>query len=79
MTVCRCKSLESISGRSGQDYARDHLQEVLVDDKRWLALHRCPITNIYWRESFPRSEEHGGGPPLYEKITDVQAAEEFGV
>ena len=79
MTTCRCTTLDSLSGRDGQDYARAHLEQVLVDDERWLVLHQCPITSLYWRESFPHSEEHGGGSPLFEKITDEQASEEFDV
>ena len=77
MSGCRCETVESLEGRDGQDYARAHLDEVTVDQERWLVLHRCPVTKLYWRESFPHSDEHGGGSPLFERITEEQATKEF--
>ena len=35
-----------------------------VDNESWDATYRCPRTGAEWTESFPQSEQHGGGPPL---------------
>ncbi len=77
MTECKCETVVHLHGRAGQDYAKTHLVQVKVDDVNWVVLHRCPITGRYWKEYFPRSGEHGGGPPEFQQISEEEARREF--
>ena len=66
-----------LEGNEGQEFARMNLVQVVVDDVNWKILHRNPKTGEYWKESFPHSEIHGGGPPVFEKISEEEAKREF--
>lgn len=68
-----------LEGNEGQDYARHNLVQVVVDDVNWKVLYRNPATGEYWKEFFPSSEMHGGGPPVFEKISEQEAKREFRV
>lgn len=70
---CQCDSVTHMHGRDGQDYAKAHLVKIKVDDENWIVLHQCPVTGKYWKEHSPRSGEHGGGPPEFDQISDVQS------
>ncbi len=63
MKVCRCKSLSTIHGADAKKYAKEHLQVVSIDKENWVTIFVCPETGINWREEYPHSEYHGGGPP----------------
>lgn len=78
-TPCQCNSVTHMHGRDGQDYARAHLVQIKVDNENWIILHQCPVTGKYWKEHFPRSGEHGGGPPEFDQISKEQARSEFGI
>jgi hypothetical protein len=69
--------MDRLEGNEGKEFARVHLVEVVVDDVNWKILHRNPATNEYWKESFPQSEMHGGGPPVFDRISKEEAKEEF--
>lgn len=79
MTFCQCNSVRHMHGRDGQDYAKAHLIQIKVDDDQWIVLHQCPVTGRYWKEHFPQSGEHGGGPPDFDQISKEQAKAEFGI
>ncbi|MEM1223525.1 MAG: Imm27 family immunity protein [Verrucomicrobiota bacterium] len=70
---------DRLSSSEGEAYAKEHLQQIKVDDVEWKILHRNPKTGQYWKEWFPRSHMHGGGPPEFVKISDAEAREEFGI
>lgn len=77
MVHCQCEKLSRFEHNEGRDYAESHLVQVAVDEVNWRVLHRCPTTHVFWRESFPRPESHGGGAAVYEKISSEQARSEF--
>jgi hypothetical protein len=70
---------ERMEGNKGQEFARKNLIQVVVDDVEWKVLHRNPATGEYWKEFFPQSEMHGGGPPVFVKISEEEAKREFKV
>ncbi|MBT8084726.1 MAG: hypothetical protein KJN72_05850 [Woeseia sp.] len=74
---CQCKSQKLLRGVEGREYAKSHLQQITVDDTAWAILHKCPNSEVFWRESFPQSEMHGGGPSVLERITREEATQEF--
>lgn len=76
---CQCDSLMHLHGRDGQDYAKSHLVQIKVNNEYWIILHQCPVIKKYWKEHFPRSGEHGGGPPAFDQISSEQAKIEFNV
>jgi hypothetical protein len=75
--TCRCGELQRLHGREAQDYARSHLQELVVDAESWQVLYRCQETGRYWKEYFPQPEAHGGGPSELVQIPKELAEEEF--
>lgn len=66
-----------LEGNEAQEFARKNLVQILVDDVNWKILHRNPATGEYWEEIFPQSESHGGGPPVFVKISVEEAKREF--
>jgi hypothetical protein len=68
-----------LQGQSGAAYAKQHWTQLKVDSYNWRVLWRDPTTGEYWKESFPHSEAHGGGPSKFERITEAQANIEFGL
>jgi len=71
------KSKSRLEGNEGQEFARKSLVQVAVDDVNWKVLHRNPATGEYWKEFFPQSEVHGGGPPVFVRISEEEAKREF--
>ena len=74
--LCRC---ETLVHNEGKEYAKAHLEEIAIDDTNWRILYKCPEAEIYWQQSYPRSEEHGGGPALFERVTREQATQLFDI
>ena len=70
-------SKDRLEGNEGQKFARENLVQVVVDQVGWKILHRNPATGEYWKEFFPQSEMHGGGPPVFVKIPRDEASREF--
>ena len=66
------------SGNEGEAFAKQHLVQIKVDSVHWKVLWRNPQTGEFWKEYFPQSEMHGGGPPELVKITKEEAESEFG-
>jgi len=79
VSTCKCKDVQRLHGRQGQDYARAHLEELVVDSENWQVLYRCPETGRYWKEYFPQPEAHGGGPQDFVQIPKEIAEEEFDI
>ena len=79
MAECRCDKIEVLHGREGQEYARGHLEQLMVNDVKWIVLHRCPVTGKYWIEHFPQSSGHAGGPPEFRQISEETATAQFEV
>lgn len=67
-----------LHGQEGATFAKQHLIQVKVDEVSWRVLWRNPSTGEYWKEYFPQSELHGGGPAEFVKITEAEARNEFG-
>jgi len=77
MTKCRCKDLKHIHGRAAQDYISEHLELIKDNPETWESLYKCPITKKFWKEYYPHSEAHGGGPPELIQITPEDAKRDF--
>jgi hypothetical protein len=67
-----------LSGNEGKAFAERHLAKLKVDPVNWKVLWTNPQTGEFWKEYFPESELHGGGPPEFVKITEQEAKAEFG-
>ncbi len=78
MIECRCREVKHLHGLAAQQYARSHLEELKVDAVSWAVLYRCPVTGFLWKEFFPQSGAHGGGPSELVRIDQAEADEEFG-
>ena len=74
---CRCKVVQSFGHNEGKEYADAHLDQINVDDKNWMVLYKCPDTDFYWVKSYPDSEQHGGGPARFDRISQDQANDTF--
>jgi len=68
---------DQYEGNEGKEFARKYLVQVVVDDVNWIVLHRNPKTSEYWKEFLPQSGAHGGGSPVFLKISEEQARREF--
>jgi hypothetical protein len=68
---------DRMPGNPGQELARKNLIQVAVDDVNWKVLYRNAVTGDYWKEFFPDSGMHGGGPPAFVKISKEEARREF--
>lgn len=77
MTKCRCEELKHIHGRAVQDYASTHLQKLSVNFNTWEILYQCSVTKRFWKEYYPHSEAHGGGPPELIQISPEDAEKDF--
>ena len=55
-----------------------NLVQLKIDSVNWTVLWKNPQTGEFWKEYFPHSEMHGGGPGEFVKITEAQAKSEFG-
>jgi hypothetical protein len=77
MSECRDTPTRLI-GKQGNDFANQNLVQLKVDDVSWKVLWENPQTGEFWKEYFPQSEVHGGGPPEFLKISEQQARQEFG-
>ena len=58
---CQCSELVEMNGRKAQDYAKEHLIKVRVDN--WEIEYKCPDTEIHWLMDYPHGELMGGGSP----------------
>ena len=68
-----------MDGNDGEQFARDSLVRLKVDDINWTILWKDPKTGEHWKQFYPRSEMHGGGPPEFVVITESEAINEFGI
>jgi hypothetical protein len=67
-----------LEGNEGKNYAQLHLMKIKTDAVHWQTLWKNPQTGELWKEFFPMPEMHGGGPPVFIKITEQEAKSEFG-
>ena len=67
---CRCADVDRLEGAEAEYYIRDHLRKVSTDPQTWEVLLECPNTGMRWLERFPKSELHGGGPPVLDRLND---------
>lgn len=59
-------------------YLLEHeLRQVAVDDSGWASLYVDPADGRFWELSFPKSEMHGGGPPMLTCIGGGEAASRY--
>jgi hypothetical protein len=76
---CACRSLFELRGNAGDDYAREHLEELEVDLENWTIRYRCPETGRLWIRDFPHPElQAGGSPRLRQLDADGNPIEEPG-
>jgi hypothetical protein len=71
------ESANRMEGYKAQEFVRKNFTQIAVDGVNWNILHRDPKTGEYWKEFFPQSEMHGGGPPVLVKISEEEAKREF--
>ncbi len=67
-----------LSGNEGEAFAKQNLVQLKVDSVNWKVLWKNPKTGEFWKEFFPQSEMHGGGPPEFVKISEQEAKTECG-
>lgn len=67
---CACESLFELEGNEAEIYAEEHLQKLEVDPVAWTKTYVCEATGRTWLMDFPRSEEHGGGPPRLRQLAE---------
>jgi len=77
MIKCRCGEINKFLGGEGEDYAREHLKKIAIDETRGIVLYSCPQTGRFWKKFFPHPEAHGDGPPDYIQISEAEAKKEF--
>jgi hypothetical protein len=76
---CACTTLTQLRGNAGDDYAREHLEELKVDLVEWTISYRCPETGRRWLRDFPHPELQAGGPPRLRQLdADGKPTEEPG-
>ena len=66
-----------MSGNEGRAFAENNLVQLKVDSVNWKVLWQNPRTGEFWKECFPHSEMHGGGPSEFLNITEEEAKSEF--
>jgi len=66
-----------LCGSEGEAFAKQNLVQIKVDASNWKALWKNPQTGELWKECFPHSELHGGGPAEFEQISEEEARSEF--
>ena len=54
-----------------------YFKQISVDGDNWSALYKNPDDNSYWELTYPQSHMHGGGPPILECISKVNAYERY--
>jgi Immunity protein 27 len=69
--------MAAIEGAAGREFAATNLVKVTVDVSGWTILHRDKRTGEFWIESYPNSHLHGGGTPVFIKISDEEAERNF--
>jgi Immunity protein 27 len=67
-----------VSGNEGQAFAKKNLVTLKIDSVKWRILWKNPQTGEFWKEYFPHSEMHGGGPSEFVKIAEEEAKSAFG-
>ena len=67
---CQCEELTELFGNKAEEYAKNHLQKILIDVSKWETRYRCPEKGITWIMDFPQSYLQGGGPPRLRKINN---------
>jgi len=60
---CACDAVFELTGNQADEYSREHLEEVKVDNVNWTVEYRCPTTGAAWILDWPQSGLQGGGPP----------------
>ena len=53
------------------DWIAHKLDRLVVDSTGWIILYRHRGTGQRWELSYPRSEMHGGGPPLLRRVPEA--------
>jgi hypothetical protein len=66
-----------LTGNEGESFAKQNLVQIKVDTANWKVLWKNPQTGEFWKECFPHSELHGGGPAEFVQITEEEAKSEF--
>jgi hypothetical protein len=55
----------------------EHLHLLGSDVSGWSQLYLDPDDGRYWELTYPKSELHGGGPPLLRCLTEGEAWEKY--
>ena len=56
---------------------KEYLVEVSIAGNGWEKLFQDPKDNRYWELTFPKSEMHGGGPPLLKNISLAEVQKKY--
>ena len=72
------KNSTRLSGNEREAFVKQGLMQLKIDALNWRVLWKNPQTGELWKEYFPHSEMHGGGPAEFVKITEKDAKVEFG-
>jgi hypothetical protein len=57
----------------------NHLRRIAVSNKSgaWETLFQDPDDGPYWERTYPKSEMHGGGPPVLRRLSEEQAKRKY--
>jgi Immunity protein 27 len=63
-----------------EELTKSYLRQIAVstDVGGWETLFQDPKDGRYWERTYPRSEMHGGGPPLLRCISREEARAKYG-
>jgi hypothetical protein len=56
----------------------EEFDELATTDDGWAKLYRHPTNLSLWELTYPHSEQHGGGPPSFKKISPTGASVKYG-
>ncbi|WP_399255028.1 Imm27 family immunity protein [Terriglobus tenax] len=57
----------------------DGLEKIATTDGGWTTLYRSKVDGLLLQRSFPNSEMHGGGPALWQYLTEEEAKQRFDI
>jgi hypothetical protein len=56
----------------------EYLVSLGTDESGWDALYRDPVTGRLWELTWPRSDQHGGGPPRLRLVHADEVRPKYG-
>ena len=67
-----------VNVRRIQTLIETYLKTVAHDETGWETLYVEPNGQRFWELAYPRSDLHGGGPPMLRSLSAQEAREKYG-